>query len=208
MILQKEEMAKITLCHNILTKDGWVRSMNINKEHKIAVLDENFEMFYSDCKSINIMDVCKNSFCFIKSRNINLFVSLDISIEDGKLEDLIYKNFTIRKTCNGLKGVFNNKSNVESGTYEFKTKIDADKKQLELIEQGYSVDREIVIRFNDTVGHKVSYTKENNGDITPNDYIYVYPCFNDVLEIQVVDDTACYFCVERCGKTAWIPIKK
>lgn len=198
-------MTKITLCHNILTLDGWIRSTNLKNNHMIAVLDKDMRMFYSNIYFENI-SYSDDSMCFIKSKNVNLFVSLNIKVDNENLSDLIgKKKFKIKKTSNGISNKNVNDS-TSCGTFDFKTKTEADKKQIELIEQGYSADREIVVKFNDTVGHKITYKKDGDEEVLIDDYIYIYQKFNDVIEIKSNDPNAVYFLVERCGKIAWIPL--
>jgi hypothetical protein len=210
-------MTYLTLCHNVLTKEGWVRSIKLDNTHDIAVLDKNYNMYYTNLKTIEIKEKCNVPMCIIMSKDVNIYISLDANISskihDNFLDIPLTQTgmcFNIMKTSNGLLN--NDKYNELVGLYKNSGSIycsdlkESDKLQVSLIECGYCVDREQIFKFNSVLGYKLNYNIENMGYVNNDDYTSVSTEHNHIFKLNLLDKDAKYVCVERYDKTAWVEI--
>jgi hypothetical protein len=208
-------MTTLSLCHNVLTSDGWVRSTELTDNHKVALLDSDNMIHYDTIIKTQI-DVSNGMMCFFNSKNINLFISID-SYVYCKIADttewkkynvnfLVDKEFEIKKSTNGINeknqyvyDLYGDSGFLKCGTYQ-----DAVENQKTLIEHGYSVDREEIKKFNRIIGYILHFDLQSIEKFSKTDYAILSNNSNNFT--VTTQDKYKMICVERCGKMMWIPV--
>jgi hypothetical protein len=207
-------MTILSLCHNILTTNGWVRATNLNNTHKVALLDSNDVLHYATIIPTHETNV-NQKMCFFKGKNINLFISADsylycqvkntIEWKNHKASQLVGKEFTIKKNSKGIhvKNQAIYRLYGDSGILKCSTYEDSVEKQKILIDHGYAVDREEIRKFNRSVGYLLIFSLQFTEIFEKEDFTILTDNPNT---LEITNEKYKMICVERYGKMIWIPI--